>query len=78
MQALAKSVQQPVPGDFEPRIVALFCNWCTYTGADLAGTSRVQYPPNIRIVRVMCTGSVDPLYVLKPLVDGADGALVGG
>lgn len=63
---------------FEPRIIGLVCNWCSYAGADLAGTSRIQYPPNIRLVRVMCTGSVDPLYILRPLMDGADGVLVGG
>lgn len=63
---------------FEPRIVGLVCNWCSYAGADLTGTSRVQYPPNIRLVRVMCTGSIDPLYILKPLLDGVDGVLVGG
>ncbi len=63
---------------FEPKIVGLMCNWCAYTGADLAGTSRVQYPPNVRIIRVMCTGSVDPMYLLRPLLEGADGVLVGG
>lgn len=63
---------------FEPKIVGIFCNWCSYTGADLAGTSRIQYPPNIRIVRVMCTGSVDPLYLIRPLLEGADGVLVSG
>jgi F420-non-reducing hydrogenase iron-sulfur subunit len=62
----------------EPRIVAFLCNWCTYTGADLAGTSRLQYPPNVRIIRLMCSGAVDPVYVLKPLLDGADGVLIGG
>ncbi len=64
--------------DFEPRIVALLCNWCTYTGADLAGTSRLQYPPNVRIIRLMCTGAVDTIYVLKALIEGADGVLIGG
>lgn len=64
--------------DFEPRIVAFLCNWCTYTGADLAGVSRIQYPPNIRPIRVMCSGSVDPMYILKALLDGADGVLIGG
>lgn len=64
--------------DFEPRIIALLCNWCTYTGADLAGTSRLQYPPNVRIIRLMCSGAVDPVYVLKPLLEGADGVLIGG
>jgi F420-non-reducing hydrogenase iron-sulfur subunit len=63
---------------FEPRIVAFLCNWCTYTGADLAGTSRLQYPPNVRIIRLMCSGAVDPVYVLKPLLEGADGVLIGG
>ena len=64
--------------EFEPKIVAFLCNWCTYTGADLAGTSRLQYPPNIRIVRLMCTGAVDTIYVLKALIEGADGVLIGG
>ncbi len=62
----------------EPRIVAFLCNWCTYTGADLAGTSRLQYPPNVRIIRLMCSGAVDPVYVMKALLDGADGILIGG
>jgi F420-non-reducing hydrogenase iron-sulfur subunit len=64
--------------NYEPRIVAFLCNWCTYTGADLAGTARLQYPPNVRIIRLMCSGAVDPVYVLKPLLDGADGILIGG
>ncbi len=64
--------------DFEPRIVAFLCNWCTYTGADLAGTSRLQYPPNVRIIRLMCTGAVDTIYILKALIGGADGVLIGG
>lgn len=64
--------------DFEPKILGFVCNWCTYVGADLAGTSRIQYPPNIRMVRLMCSGSVDPLYVLKSLLEGADGILIGG
>ena len=63
---------------YEPRILAFLCNWCTYTGADLAGTSRLQYPPNVRIIRLMCSGAVDPVYVLKPLLDGADGIFIGG
>jgi len=64
--------------DFEPRIVAFLCNWCAYTGADLAGTSRLQYPPNVRAIRVMCSGGVDPIYVIKALLEGADGVLIGG
>lgn len=63
---------------FEPKIVAFLCNWCTYVGADLAGTSRIQYPPNVRIIRLMCSGAVDQVYVLKALLDGADGVLIGG
>lgn len=64
--------------DFEPRIIAFLCNWCTYTGADLAGTSRLQYPPNIRVIRLMCSGALDPVYVAKALLEGADGVLIGG
>jgi len=64
--------------DFEPKIVAFLCNWCSYAGADLAGTSRIEYPPNTRNIRVMCSSSVDPIYILKALLDGADGVLIGG
>jgi F420-non-reducing hydrogenase iron-sulfur subunit len=64
--------------EFEPRIVAFCCNWCTYAAADLAGTSRVHYPPNVRIVRVMCSGMVNPIYILKAFEGGADGVLVAG
>ena len=64
--------------EFEPKIIAFLCNWCTYTGADLAGTSRIQYPPNIRIIRLMCSGGLDPVYVAKALLEGADGVLIGG
>ncbi|NLE77204.1 MAG: hydrogenase iron-sulfur subunit [Chloroflexi bacterium] len=63
---------------FEPRIIAFLCNWCTYTGADLAGTSRLQYPPNIRVIRLMCSGALDPMYVARALLEGADGVLIGG
>jgi F420-non-reducing hydrogenase iron-sulfur subunit len=63
---------------FEPRIVGFLCNWCSYTGADLAGTSRVKYPHNVRIIRVMCTARIDPTFVLKALADGADGVLICG
>jgi F420-non-reducing hydrogenase iron-sulfur subunit len=65
-------------GNAEPKIVAFCCNWCSYAGADLAGTSRMQYPPNIRIIRVMCSGRVNPFFVLKALRVGADGVLVLG
>ena len=64
--------------NFEPKIVAFCCNWCSYAGADLAGTSRIQYSPNIRIIRVMCGGRVSPLFVLKALSIGADGVLILG
>lgn len=63
---------------FEPRIVAFFCNWCTYTAADLAGISRMQYAPNVRVIRLMCSGRLDPQFVLAALRDGADGVLIGG
>ena len=63
---------------YEPKLVGFLCNWCSYTGADLAGTSRIQYPPNIRIVRVMCSARIDPSFVLVALARGADGVLVCG
>jgi len=63
---------------FEPRILALTCNWCAYAGADLAGTSRVQYPTNVRIVRLMCSARINPVFVLEALRSGVDGVLVGG
>ena len=63
---------------FEPTIVAFLCNWCTFTAADLAGTSRLVYPANVRIIRMMCSGMVDPKYVLKAFLEGADGVLIGG
>jgi len=59
--------------EFEPKIVAFLCNWCSYRGADLAGTSRIKYPTNVRAIRVMRSGSIDPVYILKALLDGADG-----
>jgi F420-non-reducing hydrogenase iron-sulfur subunit len=62
----------------EPIIVAFVCNWCTFTAADLAGTSRQKYPPNVRLIRMMCSGMVDPKYVLKAFFEGADGVLIGG
>jgi len=63
---------------WEPRIVAFFCNWCTYTAADLAGVSRMKHAPNVRIIRVMCSGRVDPQFVLEAFAKGADGVLIGG
>jgi len=64
--------------EFEPKIIGFLCNWCSYAGADLAGVSRIQYPPNIRIIRVMCSGRVDPAFVLEAFKNGADGVLVAG
>ncbi len=64
--------------DFEPKIIAFVCNYCTYAGADLAGTSRLKYPANVRIVRLPCTGRISPLFILKALQKGADGILVSG
>ena len=63
---------------FEPKIVGFLCNWCSYAGADLAGVSRIQYPPNIRIIRVMCSGRIDPIFVLEAFKNGADGVLIAG
>ncbi len=63
---------------FEPKLVGFLCNWCSYTGADLAGTARMTYEPNLRIIRVMCTGRVDPQFVLKAFAEGADGVLISG
>ncbi len=61
------------PNGFQPKIVAFFCNWCTYLAADLAGTSRMKYAPNVRVIRVMCSGRVDPQFVLDAFAKGADG-----
>ena len=63
---------------FEPKIIGFLCNWCSYAGADLAGVSRIQYPPNIRIIRLMCSGRIDPTFILEAFKDGADGVLVAG
>jgi F420-non-reducing hydrogenase iron-sulfur subunit len=64
--------------EYNPTIIAFVCNWCTYTAADLAGTSRLTYPPNVRMIRMMCTGMVDPKYVIKAFLEGADGVLISG
>jgi coenzyme F420-reducing hydrogenase delta subunit len=65
-------------GGWEPKIVAFLCNWCSYAGADLAGVSRFQYPTNVRVIRVPCSGRVNPMYLVKALQEGADGVLVSG
>lgn len=64
--------------EFEPKIIGFLCNWCSYTGADLAGVSRLQYPANFIPIRVMCTGAIDAVYVIKALLEGADAVLVAG
>lgn len=64
--------------DWQPKIIAFLCNWCSYAGADLAGVSRIQYPPNIRVVRIPCSGRINPLFVLKSLQNGYDGVLISG
>lgn len=63
---------------FEPVIIGFTCNWCSYRAADLAGTARVKYPPNIRLIRLMCSGRLDPTFVIKALASGADGVLISG
>ena len=75
---MSKSKKKAKQEGFKPNILVFCCNWCSYAGADLAGVSRFQYPPNIRIIRVMCSGRVDPSFVLKALKNGVDGVLVSG
>ncbi len=75
---MAKDNGSGAGNGYEPEIVGIFCNWCTYAGADLAGTSRLEYPPNIKAIRVMCSGRVDPVFVVKSLKDGADGVFISG
>ncbi len=64
--------------EFEPRLLGFLCNWCCYAGADLAGVSRYQYPPNIRVIRVMCSGRIDPAFILRAFSNGTDGVFIGG
>jgi len=66
------------PATWQPKVVAFLCNWCSYAGADLAGVSRIQYPPNVRIIRVPCSGRINPLFLLRALQNGADAVLVSG
>ena len=63
---------------FEPKLVGFLCNWCSYTGADLAGTSRIKYASNLRVIRTMCSARIDPTFILKALMEGADGVLICG
>ncbi len=78
MSLQGEAVAQETEETYEPRIVAFCCNWCSYAGADLAGTTRLQYPTNVKIVRVMCSGRVDPAFVLKAFALGADGVIIAG
>jgi F420-non-reducing hydrogenase iron-sulfur subunit len=64
--------------EFEPKIIGFCCNWCAYAGADLAGVSRFQYPSNLRMIRVMCSGAIEPFYILEAFQKGADGVFIGG
>ncbi|MFX0042217.1 MAG: hydrogenase iron-sulfur subunit [Candidatus Hodarchaeota archaeon] len=73
-----QSEQSQKNKDWEPKIIAFLCNWCSYAGADLAGVSRIQYPSNIRIVRVPCSGRVNPFFIIKSLLRGWDGVIVSG
>jgi len=74
MQETASNMQ----ADYDPKILGFFCHWCCYAGADAAGVSRFQYPPNIRVVRIMCTGRMDASFILDAFLQGVDGILVGG
>lgn len=75
---MPKAKRKVIKQAFNPELLVFCCNWCSYAGADLAGVSRFQYPPNMRIVRVMCSGRVETSFVLKALKDGADGVLITG
>jgi coenzyme F420-reducing hydrogenase delta subunit len=77
-KTIEKNKTDKKASEYEPTIVAFLCNWCSYAGADLAGVSRLQYPVNVRVIRVPCSGRVDPLYIIKALQEGADGVLVSG
>ncbi len=77
-EQLEHKKEETSSGAFEPKIMAFVCNWCTYAGADLAGTSRMEYRPNVRIIKLPCTGRIDPLFIIKAFENGADGVLVSG
>ena len=78
MQPTTQTPSTAAAPAWTPRIVAFFCNWCTYTAADLAGVSRLKYAANARVIRVMCSGRIDPQFILEALARGADGVLIGG
>lgn len=77
-ESAPKPQDEKSEGSFEPTIIVFACNWCSYAGADLAGVSRLKYPTNVRIVRLMCSGRVNPAFILKAFLKGADGVLVAG
>jgi len=77
-QPVLENAEESAVETWEPKIVTFLCNWCSYAGADLAGTSRLQYPANIRIIRVPCSGRLNPLFIIKALLAGADGVMVSG
>src|SRR5512136_2368184 len=74
----AEAAASPTAETFEPVIIGFTCNWCSYRAADLAGTARVKYPPNIRLIRMMCSGRLDPAFVMKAFANGADGVMISG
>jgi len=78
MNTETSTTETSTESTFEPLIITFLCNWCSYAGADLAGVSRIQYPPNIRIIKVMCSGMVHPNLIIDALTKGADGVLVCG
>jgi F420-non-reducing hydrogenase iron-sulfur subunit len=78
MEATLPEKPEAINGIFDPKIVGFLCNWCSYAGADKAGTAQLQYPPNVQVIRVMCTGRIDPQFVLKAYERGADGVLILG
>lgn len=77
-ETMTKEIETKETAEWEPKIIGFLCNWCTYAGADLAGSSRLKYPANMRVVRVPCSGRVDPQFVLKAFERGFDGVLVSG
>lgn len=79
MVTVSKTTSKDIEDEqWQPKIVAFLCNWCSYAGADLAGVSRIQYPPNIRVIRVPCSGRVNPMFIINALQRGADGVLISG
>jgi len=78
MSATAQAPEAKPEGTFEPTIIGFTCNWCSYRAADMAGTARMKYPPNIRLIRLMCSGRLDPTFVIKAFASGADGVMVSG